>query len=246
MKKICYCKNCQKFGFKDAENNTIISCGQCSNPLIITEYTEEYYESLNTLKKEELKIKIKNENDDEIKEQERIRQELLEKAKKEIEEKKELWEQKLKKAFVTTGDLKEDYEVIGPVFFQINDAGGGKVFQQYRSKYQKEINSLYSMGLDSGDRTSTVESASLFLNALNIVMYGQSDQTLLGLSGNAHRNFDVAFLIAVEELKLRAVMMGGDAVICMRHDFDLDTNGWQHFYLQMYGTAIKFKNRQSE
>lgn len=35
MKKICYCKNYQKFGFKDVENNAVITCGHCSNPLRI-------------------------------------------------------------------------------------------------------------------------------------------------------------------------------------------------------------------
>lgn len=53
--------------------------------------------------------------------------------------------------------------------------------------------------------------------------------------------FDQAFYIAVEELKIRAAMLGADAVISMRQDIDLDTTSFQFFYLQMYGTAIKFK-----
>jgi uncharacterized protein YbjQ (UPF0145 family) len=40
-------------------------------------------------------------------------------------------------------------------------------------------------------------------------------------------------------------MLGADAVIGMRQDIDLDTNGFQFFYLQMYGTAVKFKWIQS-
>ena len=35
--------------------------------------------------------------------------------------------------------------------------------------------------------------------------------------------------------------MGADAVIGMRQDIDLDTNAFTYFYLQMYGTAVKFK-----
>ena len=45
----------------------------------------------------------------------------------------------------------------------------------------------------------------------------------------------------LEELKKRAARMGADAVIGMRQDIDLDTNAFTYFYLQMYGTAVKFK-----
>ena len=54
-------------------------------------------------------------------------------------------------------------------------------------------------------------------------------------------DFDKAFFIAVQELKARASILQADAIVSMRQDIDLDTNGFQHFYLQMYGTAVKFK-----
>lgn len=53
-------------------------------------------------------------------------------------------------------------------------------------------------------------------------------------------DFEKAFFIATEELKKRGEMVGADAIICMRQDTDLDTNGFAYFYLQMYGTAVKF------
>lgn len=52
-------------------------------------------------------------------------------------------------------------------------------------------------------------------------------------------DFDKAFFIAVEELKKRAAMLGANAIIAMRQDIDIDTTGFQFFYLQMYGTAVK-------
>ena len=57
--------------------------------------------------------------------------------------------------------------------------------------------------------------------------------------------FDRAFFIAVEELRERAARLGADAVIGMRCDFvpNLDTNAFQYFYLQMYGTAVKYKKK---
>ncbi|MGH2396287.1 MAG: heavy metal-binding domain-containing protein [bacterium] len=54
-------------------------------------------------------------------------------------------------------------------------------------------------------------------------------------------DFEKAFFIAVQELKKRAAILGANAVIGMRQDIDLDTNTFQFFYLQMYGTAVEFK-----
>ena len=34
--------------------------------------------------------------------------------------------------------------------------------------------------------------------------------------------------------------MKADAIVGMRQDIDLDTAGWQFFYLQMYGTAVRY------
>ena len=54
-------------------------------------------------------------------------------------------------------------------------------------------------------------------------------------------DFEKAFFIAVQELKKRAALLEADAVIGMRQDIDLDTNAFQFFYLQMYGTAVKYR-----
>ena len=51
--------------------------------------------------------------------------------------------------------------------------------------------------------------------------------------------FDSAFYISIEELKYRAYQLGADAIINMRQDIDLDSNMWQNFYMQMYGTAVR-------
>ena len=56
-------------------------------------------------------------------------------------------------------------------------------------------------------------------------------------------DFEKAFFVAVQELKKRAVVLGGDAIVSMRQDIDLDTNGVQFFYLQIYGTVVKRINK---
>ncbi len=35
--------------------------------------------------------------------------------------------------------------------------------------------------------------------------------------------------------------MGANAIVGMRQDIDIDSNGFQYFYMQMYGTAVKLK-----
>ena len=54
-------------------------------------------------------------------------------------------------------------------------------------------------------------------------------------------DFDKAFYVSVQELKSRASMLNADAIIGLKQDIDLDNRGFQYFYLQMYGTAVKFK-----
>ena len=53
-------------------------------------------------------------------------------------------------------------------------------------------------------------------------------------------DFDKAFFVTVKELQLRAEKVGADAIIGMKQDIDMDTNAFQYFYLQIYGTAVKF------
>lgn len=56
---------------------------------------------------------------------------------------------------------------------------------------------------------------------------------------NAHK-FRTAFCTAVEELKKQAQEMDGDAVVAMRQGILITPDGVCH-YLQIYGTAVKYK-----
>ena len=122
---------------------------------------------------------------------------------------------------VTTGDLKRDYRVLGPVYFQVSNKGlFGSALGTLKKQYSNEIQAMKQKGTMSGDRADWG------------FLYGEWSV--------GQNDFEAAFFIATEELKKRAAMVGGDAVICMRQDIDMDTNGFAYFYLQMYGTAVKF------
>jgi len=132
-----------------------------------------------------------------------------------------------KDILVTTGDIKQDYDIIGPVYFQISNKPEGlssSTYLEYKAFYEKEIDDL--------KRSGEFEEAS----SGNIDWGCVWGEFCLGETA-----FEFAFFIAVEELKKRAAMLGADAVVYMRQDIDLDTEVLQYFYLQMYGTAVRLK-----
>ena len=126
-----------------------------------------------------------------------------------------------KNVIVTTGDIKQNYEIIGPVYFQVSNKGiFSNALSDLIAKYSSEIQEMKNDGMMSEARADWG------------FLYGEWS---VGQS-----QFESAFYVATQELKKRAAMLGGDAVICMRQDIDLDTNAFSYFYLQMYGTAVKF------
>lgn len=130
------------------------------------------------------------------------------------------YRQKVNAVIVTTGDLKEDYEIIGPVFFQVSNKGiFSSTLSELVNKYSAEIEDMKNSALMSERRSD----------------WG----FLWGEYSVGQNDFEKAFFVATQELKKRALMLGGDAVVSMRQDIDLDTSGFQYFYLQMYGTVVK-------
>ena len=123
---------------------------------------------------------------------------------------------------VTTGDLHEKYEVLGPVYFQINNRPMGF---SGKSKLSIKENEYKQIGQKNTEKSGVGLMSALFMP--------------VGEFGPGDNKFRTAFYIAVEELKKQAEEMGGDAVVAMRQDIDIDSNGFQYFYLQMYGTAVK-------
>ena len=121
---------------------------------------------------------------------------------------------------VTTGDLKQDYQVLGPVYFQVSNKG---LFSSALSKLTKE----YKAEIDQMKKQGQMDE-------------GRADWGFLyGEWSVGQSDFEQAFFVAVQELKKRAAIVGADAIIGMRQDVDLDTTDFQYFYLQMYGTAVK-------
>lgn len=123
---------------------------------------------------------------------------------------------------VTTADINRPYEIVGPVFFQTSNKG---LFSSAYSKLANEYLEELKKHREDGTFSPTfADWGFLFGTGWSV---GQND-------------FDPAFYIAVEELKRRAIVLDADAIIGLKVNFDLDTNGFQYFYLQSYGTAVRF------
>ena len=127
---------------------------------------------------------------------------------------------------VTTVDLHRPYEVICPLFFQTSNKGlfGGSTYDKLAAEYREELSKQKAEGLFSPETSASQQLLEVLLEPRPV---GQS-------------SFDAAYYIAVEELKRRAFLVGADAIVGLNADFDLDTNGFQYFYLQVYGTAVRF------
>lgn len=131
---------------------------------------------------------------------------------------------------VSTGDIPNEYEIIGPVYFSTNNRSGiitesplTKLMDNYKEKIVR------------------LKKEKLVSNTNNFdwsFLYGE-------LSFGMGNTFDIAYFLSVEELKKRVYRLGGDGIIFLRQDIDLDTTNFQRFYLQMHATAVKLKKMNS-
>jgi hypothetical protein len=131
-----------------------------------------------------------------------------------------------KNMIVSTGDINKEYEIIGPVYFQVSNKPEGfspSRLSEYKDNYIKEVEQLKRSG-----KVEEIDDGSVKWECV----FGE---WCLGQS-----SFEIAFFIAIEELKKRAKMLGANGIIFMRQDIDLDKEAVQYFYLQMYGTAVRF------
>lgn len=152
--------------------------------------------------------------------------ERIESNKKRIEDGKSKTElaERLEKFIVTTVDLHRDYEVICPVFFQTSNKGVlSSSYSDLARNYNREIERRRVTGEFSEER-----------NDYMWLWFGLAGMPI------GQNDFEPAFYIGIEEIKMQAIKMGADAIVGLHVDFDLDTTGFQFFYLHMYGTAVRF------
>jgi hypothetical protein len=57
----------------------------------------------------------------------------------------------------------------------------------------------------------------------------------------ASQTFEQVFLLTSQELRRRAAALGADAVVGMRHDVDLAASDRECVYVDVAGTAVRFR-----
>lgn len=129
--------------------------------------------------------------------------------------------EQVQNVLVTTGDLKEEYEILGPVCVQVTNKGAfNNSYSLLLKKHMPSLAYLHSKGQLSSPAGWGI---------------------LTGSWSADDADFSKAFFICTQELKERTLLLGGEAVICMRQDTAVDTDTFHYFYLDMYGTAVKRK-----
>lgn len=236
MKYIYYCEQCKKTytrDFVEGEQPIIQTCNVCNDRIYLIDSMPRFRELEISLSKNDLFKKIET-----IVSQRKEDQDAISEYENDPENFLFAFEEKAKSVKITTTDLHEEYEIVAPVYFQINDAGIGSRLKKYIKKHKSEIESWKDKQQGSNDELSGFEIFGALINITQILSGEFEDRDLLG---NGHAKFDIAFFIAMQELKLRAAYLGADAIVGMRQETNLDTNGFQHFYMQVYGTAVRTK-----
>lgn len=136
---------------------------------------------------------------------------------------------------VTTADLKNDYDVITPIIF--NTTNRGVFSSSYLELCKKYDQPKYKRILIQAEQSHKKED-----NIDALMLISLFDSNLFGFEGmSGYRQFDKAFYISLAEMKIRAKKLGGNAIIGLKPDFDLDTTNYGAFYLQLFGTVVKIK-----
>lgn len=135
----------------------------------------------------------------------------------------------LNKIPVTTVDIKKDYDIICPVFFQLsNNLSSKPRYDKLMDYYSNEISQRKASGQLDDEKFSLW---AIFESAGDI--------------GANQQQYETVFYIGIQELRKKCALVGGNAIVGLRYDADLDTNLWNHFYIQMYGTAVKIMGNTS-
>ena len=119
---------------------------------------------------------------------------------------------------VATTDLSTPHSIVGPVFIHLSDKGLlSSIYDKLRKRYEREIDEWNTK------RGYVVE---------------DPDWALRYVEATPDPNeMEIAFYIAVQEIRRRAAAMGADTVIGLRQQLAFDPTG--NFNSQVYGTAVR-------
>lgn len=140
--------------------------------------------------------------------------------------------EKINSITVTTADLSRPYEVLGIVYFQTTNRGlfGNSPYRRLSKRYKNEPYSLLLPEVQPSPSKSV--DAVAWLSKLDFKG---------GFEGSVGaKHFDKAFYICMAEIKSRAAKQDANAVVGLRYKCFLDTDQYSCFYMQMYGTAVKY------
>jgi uncharacterized protein YbjQ (UPF0145 family) len=136
---------------------------------------------------------------------------------------------------VTSGDLRDSYEVVGMVCFTVGTRG------EMRNAFESLKAGMSHKLAKSRGQISQAKSVGQFIGGVGFDSAG--DIALTGQYAGASFNssdLEIAFHIAVNQLQLRASYLDANAVIAFRYDIDFDSNANViNFMATAFGTAVR-------
>lgn len=161
-----------------------------------------------------------------------------EKASQEVIEERKEKLRRLREIPVTTTDLPIEYDVIAPIIYNTTNRGiWGSSYAKLKERY---LSNPFKQLLVKPEKQSFIS------GNFGTFLLSTLDGSATFEGGVGQGEFDNAFYYCVAEMKLRCAQMGGDAIVGLKMDYDLDTVNFGAFYLQMYGTVVKFKNKNTD
>ena len=141
---------------------------------------------------------------------------------------------------VSSGDIGGHYDVVGMVCFTAGTRGGmAAEFQRLKEALAFKFDGMRKKGQLSASR-----GVGQFIGGIGVG--GDGDIGLAGqFAGASFRSDDteIAFLIAVTQLQVRAHRLGANAIVGFRYDLDFDSHAnVLNFIATGYGTAVRLRN----
>lgn len=208
MEYIYYCVQCKKFCYKEMEVPTPgAKCSYCVySDAVYCEKSKDEYTAMNEEEQNEFKYNIRSIYKTGMD---------IPNGIKRIELQNEY--DKYTGIIVTTENIDQKYQIIGPVNYQISNES---IFfiDEISVKIKEYVTSMSEMQ-KAGVKFDMDDWGILYRSCLE-----------------GSQQFEQAFYIAVQELKKKAVLLGANAIVGMKQNIDYDKN---RFMLQVYGTAVK-------
>ncbi|MFA5479659.1 MAG: hypothetical protein WC337_06515 [Candidatus Muiribacteriota bacterium] len=124
------------------------------------------------------------------------------------------------KITVTCENIEKPYTILETISFNISNIGpAASLFEELYNKLNYEINRVMEYNASSSEKNLNFQYSNIDFKT----------------------DFDKAAVIGLHELKKKACLIEGDAIIGLKQNYNvLPQNGLRYFHYNIYGTVVKY------